>query len=50
MQSFLRDFLRFLAREKKWWIIPLVALLVLAALIVFLSSGSSISSALYPSR
>jgi hypothetical protein len=43
-----KEFLLFLKQEKKWWLIPLVViLLVLGALIVF-SSGSVLAPLMYP--
>jgi hypothetical protein len=48
MLSLLKEFLLFLRQEKKWWLMPLVViLLVLGALMVF-SSGSVLSPFLYP--
>jgi hypothetical protein len=49
MASLLKDAVQFVRKEKKWIIIPLVVLLILAVAAVFLlSSGSGISWALYP--
>jgi uncharacterized protein DUF5989 len=43
-----REFARFLAREKKWWLFPLIAiLLVMAGLILFVQA-SSLAPFLYP--
>jgi len=48
MLSILKEFLLFLKQEKKWWLIPLVlVLLVLGALIV-LTSGSVLGPLVYP--
>ncbi|MCU0788707.1 MAG: DUF5989 family protein [Verrucomicrobia bacterium] len=48
MWQLFREFLQFLRQEKKWWLIPLVLmLLVLAALIVF-SGGSVLAPLMYP--
>jgi len=48
MWQLLLEFLQFLRQEKKWWLVPLVVLLVaLGALLVF-SSTSGIAWALYP--
>jgi len=48
MLSILKEFLLFLRQEKKWWLIPLVlVLLVLGALIV-LTSGSVLGPLVYP--
>ncbi len=43
-----REFLLFLKQEKKWWLLPLVVvLLALGAFLVF-GSSSGIAWALYP--
>jgi drug/metabolite transporter superfamily protein YnfA len=43
-----KELLRFLRREKKWWLLPLaVVLLAMAALILF-AQGSSLAPFLYP--
>ena len=48
MWSLFKEFLLFLRQEKKWWLIPLVViLLALGALIVF-SSGSVLAPFMYP--
>lgn len=48
MWSLLKEFCQFLRQEKKWWLAPLVFLLVgLGALLVF-SSSSGLAWALYP--
>ena len=48
MLALLKEFLQFLVQEKKWWLLPLVfILLALGALMVF-SSGSVLSPFLYP--
>lgn len=48
MWSLLKEFIRFARQEKKWWLIPLVVvLLVLGAILVFTSS-SGMAWALYP--
>jgi hypothetical protein len=48
MWSVLGEFLRFCAREKKWWLIPLVVLLVVLSLVLIFASSSGIAWALYP--
>ncbi len=50
MWSWLKALLVFLRQEKKWWLIPLVMVLVLLGALVLLSANSGISWALYPSR
>lgn len=48
MWALLKEFLQFLRQEKKWWLVPLVLVLVgLAALLIF-GSSSGIAWALYP--
>ncbi len=48
MWSLLKEFARFLHQEKKWWLWPLVLLLLLiGALVVFTASGG-IAWLLYP--
>lgn len=48
MWQLLKEFLLFLRQEKKWWLVPLVVLLLaLGALIVF-SSGSVLAPFMYP--
>lgn len=48
MWRLFKEFLLFLRQEKKWWLIPLVViLLALGALIVF-SSGSVLAPFMYP--
>jgi len=48
MWDLCKEFLQFLRQEKKWWLVPLVLiLLALAALLVF-GSSSGIAWAIYP--
>ena len=48
MWSLFKEFLRFSRKEKKWWLFPLVfVLLILGAILVFAAS-SGIAWALYP--
>lgn len=48
MWALLKEFWEFARREKKWWLIPLVVLLLgVGAVLVFTSSGG-IVWALYP--
>lgn len=48
MWALLKEFLAFARREKKWWLIPLVVLLLgVGAVLIFTSSGG-IVWALYP--
>jgi hypothetical protein len=48
MWQLFKEFLLFLKQEKRWWLAPLVVvLLILGALIVF-SSGSVLAPFMYP--
>ena len=47
MWSLLKEFLKFARQEKKWWLIPLIVLLLLGAVLLFTAS-SGIAWALYP--
>ena len=48
MWPLFKDFIRFAKQEKKWWLIPLIAvLLVLGAILIFTAS-SGLAWALYP--
>jgi len=48
MWSVLKEFLRFCVREKKWWLVPLILVLLLLGAILFFSANSGIAWALYP--
>ena len=50
MWSLLKDFLKFANREKKWWLIPLIVMLLLLGVILIFTASSGISWALYPSH
>ena len=43
-----KELMGFLCREKKWWLIPMVAVLVLLALVIIFAQGSSLAPFLYP--
>ena len=48
MWQLVKEFWAFLKQEKKWWLVPLVLLLlILGALIVF-GSGSVLAPLMYP--
>jgi len=51
VKSWLREFWLLCKQEKKWWLIPLIVLVLLGLAAVFiLASNSGISWALYPSK
>jgi hypothetical protein len=48
MWSLLKEFLRFARQEKKWWLVPLIVLLVVLGAVLVFTSSSGIAWALYP--
>jgi len=48
MWTVFREFCRFCAREKKWWLMPLVFLLLALAIVLIFVSSSGIVWSLYP--
>ena len=42
------EFIQFLRQEKKWWLVPLVAVLLLLAALILFSSGSVLAPFMYP--
>ena len=48
MWQLFTEFLLFLKQEKKWWLIPLVALLLILGAIIVFSSGSVLAPLMYP--
>ncbi len=47
-QSITREFLLFLKAEKKWWLVPLVVLLLAIGAILVFANSSVLSSFIYP--
>jgi 4-amino-4-deoxy-L-arabinose transferase-like glycosyltransferase len=45
-----KQFLLFLRQEKKWWLIPLVGVLLGLAALILLSGGSVLAPLMYPFR
>lgn len=41
--EFLKEFLQFLKAEKRYWLIPLVAILLLLSIIIVASQGSALA-------
>jgi hypothetical protein len=48
MWSLLKEFLQFSKQEKKWWLIPLVVVLLVLGAILLFTASSGIAWALYP--
>ncbi len=48
--SVLSEFLRFLTKDKKWWLVPLITVLVVMGVLALLGDGSSTAAPFeYPS-
>ncbi len=47
-QSLLREFLLFIKHEKKWWLVPLIAVLLGVGALVYFASSSSLAPFIYP--
>ena len=45
--SILVEFLQFLKHRKKWWLIPIVIVLVLLGVLLVLSEGSALAPFVY---
>jgi hypothetical protein len=48
MWALFKEFLKFCKQEKKWWLIPLVVLLLVLGAILLFAGSSGIAWALYP--
>jgi hypothetical protein len=48
MWSLLKEFLQLCRQEKKWWLIPLVVVLLVLGLVLVFASSSGVAWALYP--
>jgi hypothetical protein len=48
MWSLLKEFFKFTRQEKKWWLIPLIVMLLLLGAILIFTASSGIAWALYP--
>jgi hypothetical protein len=48
MFQLLREFLQFLKQEKKWWLVPLVVILILIGALIVFTSGSVLGPLMYP--
>ncbi|MDD4910326.1 MAG: DUF5989 family protein [Candidatus Omnitrophica bacterium] len=45
--SILKEFWAFLRVRKKWWLTPIIIMLLLLGLLIFLSSGSAVAPFIY---
>jgi len=47
-QSLLKEFMLFIKHEKKWWLIPLVIVLLIVGALVMFAGSSPLAPFLYP--
>ena len=47
-QSLLKEFLLFVKHEKKWWLLPLLAVLLLVGALVLFAGSSPMAPFIYP--
>lgn len=47
-QSLIREFLLFVKHEKKWWLVPLLAVLLLVGALIVFAGSSPLAPFLYP--
>jgi competence protein ComGC len=45
--EFAKDLWNFLKERKKWWLLPMILVLLLVGALLFLSSGSAIAPFIY---
>ena len=43
-----REFLHFLLREKKWWLVPLLIILMLVGVLIVFAQSSPLAPFIYP--
>ncbi|MEK6677142.1 MAG: DUF5989 family protein [Planctomycetota bacterium] len=47
-QSLVKEFFLFIRHEKKWWLVPLIAVLLLVGVMLVFASSSPLAPFLYP--
>jgi hypothetical protein len=47
-QSLVKEFVLFIKHEKKYWLIPLIAVLLIVGALILFSSSSPLAPFLYP--
>ncbi len=47
-QSLAKEFILFIKHEKKWWLIPLIAVILLVGVVVIFASSSPLAPFIYP--
>jgi competence protein ComGC len=45
--EFLSDLWRFLMERKKWWLVPMILVLILLAILIVLPAGSAVAPFIY---
>lgn len=47
-QSLIREFFLFVKQEKKWWLVPLLAVLLLIGVLIVFAGSSPLAPFIYP--
>ncbi len=47
MTEFLKDMWKFLKERKKWWLFPIISVLLLVGALIVFSSGSAVAPFIY---
>ncbi|MFH1108857.1 MAG: DUF5989 family protein [Planctomycetota bacterium] len=47
-QSLLKEFFLFIKQEKKWWLVPLIAVLLLVGALIVFAGSSPLAPFIYP--
>ncbi len=47
-QSLIKEFFLFVKHEKKWWLVPLITVLLIVGALVLFTSSSPLAPFLYP--
>ncbi|MFQ5414474.1 MAG: DUF5989 family protein [Phycisphaerae bacterium] len=47
-QSLVKEFFLFIREEKKWWLVPLIGVLLVVGAVVFFTGSSPLAPFLYP--
>ena len=47
-QSLVKEFILFIKHEKKWWLIPLIGVILIVGVVVIFASSSPLAPFIYP--
>ena len=47
-QSLAKEFILFIKHEKKWWLIPLITVILLVGVVIIFASSSPLAPFIYP--